>query len=135
MEQIRIRFFTCLIPLFWYNSNMPETKRVVSKGKMSDQERQLRSALAKLLSQQGIIHGTLSLRHRVCGKPNCRCADGQKHEGLYLLVRHEGAVRQIYVPKDRQEAVRQWVENYHKARELMDELSGIYESRVRDERS
>jgi len=71
---------------------MPDTKRLISKGRMSSQERQLRSVLAKLLSQQGIIHGTLSLRHRVCGKPNCKCADGQKHEGLYLLVRHKGAV-------------------------------------------
>jgi len=102
---------------------------------MSVQERRLRSALAKLLSQQGIIHGTLSLRQRVCGKPNCKCVSGQKHDGLYLLVRHEGAVRQIYVPRDRREAVRQWVENYQKARELMDELSDIYEGRVRHERS
>ena len=102
---------------------------------MSDQERRLRSALAKLLSQQGVIHGMLSLRRRVCGKPNCKCAKGQKHEGLYLLVRHEGTVRQIYVPKDRRETVRRWVENYHKARELMDELSDIYEGQVRDERS
>jgi len=114
---------------------MPDTKRLIAKSRMSDQERQLRSALAKLLSQQGVIHGTLSLRHRVCGKPNCKCAKGQKHEGLYLLVRHEGTVRQIYVPEDRRETVRQWVENYHKARELMDELSAIYEDQVRDERS
>lgn len=81
------------------------------------------------------MHGTLSLRQRVCGKPNCKCVDGDKHEGLYLLVRHEGAVRQIYVPRDRREAVRQWVENYRKARELMDELSDIYEAQVRHERS
>ncbi len=102
---------------------------------MSVQERRLRSALAKLLSQKGIIHGTLSLRQRVCGKPNCKCASGQKHDGLYVLVRHEGAVRQMYVPRDRREAVRQWVENYRKARELMDELSDIYEGQVRHERS
>ena len=102
---------------------------------MSAQERRLRSALAKLVSQQGILHGTLSLRRRVCGKPNCKCADGQKHEGLYLLVRHEGTVRQIYVPQDRRQDVQQWVENYRKARELMDELSDIYEGQVRHERS
>jgi len=121
--------------LVWYNTNMSDTKRLIAKGRMPDQERRLRSALAKLLSQQGVIHGTLSLRRRVCGKPNCKCAKGQKHEGLYLLVRHKGTVRQIYVPQDRRETVRQWVENYHTARELMDELSDIYEDHVRDERS
>ncbi len=114
---------------------MPDKTRVISKGTMSDQERRIRSALAKLLSQQGLIHGTLSLRRRLCGKPNCKCVDGDKHEGLYLLVRHDGAVRQIYVPEDRRQAVQQWVENYRKARELMDELSDIYEGRVRHERS
>jgi len=102
---------------------------------MADDERRIRSALAKLLSQQGIVHGTLSLRWRRCGKPNCKCVDGDKHEGLYLLVRHEGAVRQIYVPQARRQAVQQWVENYHKARELMDELSDIYEGQVRHGRS
>ncbi len=102
---------------------------------MSDQERRIRSALAKLLSQQGIIHGTLSLRRRLCGKPNCKCVRGDTHEGLYLLVRHEGAVRQIYVPEHRRQAVQQWVENYRKARELMDELSDIYEGQVRHGRS
>lgn len=113
---------------------MPDTKQLIPKGKMSGQERRLRSALAKLLSQQGIIHGTLSLRWRVCGKPNCKCARGDRHEGLYLLVRHEGALRQIYVPEDRRQTVRQWVQNYHKARELMDELSSIYEGQVRHRR-
>ena len=108
---------------------------MIAEGKMSDQERHLRSALAKLLSQQGIIHGTLSLRRRLCGKPNCKCARGDKHEGLYLVVRHEGAVQQIYVPGDRREAVQQWVENYRNARELMDELSGIYQDQVRHRRS
>lgn len=102
---------------------------------MSDQERRTRSALAKLLCQQGIVHGTLSLRRRLCGKPNCKCVGGDKHEGLYLLVRHDGAVRQIYVPVDRRQLVQQWVENYHRARELMDELSDIYEGQVRHERS
>ena len=114
---------------------MSDRRQLIPKGEMSGQERQLRSALAKLLSQQGIIHGTLSLRRRACGKSNCKCARGDKHEGLYLLVRHEGAVRQIYVPEDRRQAVQQWVRNYHKARELMDELSRIYEGQVRDGRS
>lgn len=102
---------------------------------MSPQERRIRSALAKLVSQQGILHGTLSLRQRVCGKPNCKCADGQKHEGLYLVVRHEGTTRQIYVPRERHHIVQQWVENYRKIRELMDELSDIYEGQVRHKRS
>lgn len=114
---------------------MSDTTRLISKGTMSDQERRIRSALARLLSQRGIIHGTLSLRQRLCGKPNCKCVRGDKHEGLYLLVRHDGAVRQIYVPEDRRQVVQKWVENYHKARELMDELSDIYEGQVRHGRS
>jgi len=45
---------------------------------MSARERELRSVLNRLLSRQGLIHGTLLSRQRVCGKPNCRCARGRE---------------------------------------------------------
>ena len=57
---------------------------------MAPQERQCRSELAKLLSQYGILRGSPLRRQRVCGKPNCRCTRGQKHESLYLLVSEGG---------------------------------------------
>ena len=98
---------------------------------MSPQERRLRSELRRILNGSGVLHGTLVRRRRVCGKPNCRCARGQKHESLYLVVTEGGTSRQLYVPKDWEPTVRQWVQQYRKARELMEEVSRIHWKKVR----
>lgn len=98
---------------------------------MTVQERELRSVLNRLLSGQGVIHGTLIARKRVCGKGNCRCAKGQLHENLYLVVTEGGKPGQMYVPQSWADAVRQWVENYHRARQLMDELSALHWDKIR----
>jgi hypothetical protein len=98
---------------------------------LSAEERQVRSTLNQLLSQQGLVHGTLVVRRRVCGKPSCRCAKGQLHEGLYLVVTEAGQPRQMYVPQGWAAAVRQWIDNYAKARGLMDKLSGLHWDKIR----
>jgi len=98
---------------------------------MSAHERQLRSTLNRILSQQGVIHGTLIVRKRVCGKSNCRCAKGQLHESLYLVVTEAGKSRQMYVPRQWEAAVRQWIGQYGQARQLMDDLSRLHWDKVR----
>jgi hypothetical protein len=98
---------------------------------MSPTERGWRSRLAQIVAGQGLLHGTLQERLQVCGKPTCRCARGQKHRALYLVVRQEGKLRQLYVPKDWEERVRQWVANDQALRDLLKELSGAYWEKVR----
>lgn len=98
---------------------------------MTPAERKLRSALNQLLGQHGLVHGTLVVRRRSCGKPNCRCAKGQLHEGLYLVVTEAGKPRQMYVPRRLEAEVRQWIDNYGKARGLLDELSRLHWDKVR----
>ena len=58
----------------------------IPRAKMSAAERRFRSRLAQLLSQRGVIRGTLLLRRRKCGKANCRCARGEGHESLFLAI-------------------------------------------------
>ena len=99
---------------------------------MAGDERRLRSELAKIVSQQGILRGSLVRRQRVCGKPNCRCTRGHKHRGLYLVASEGGKLRQLYIPKEWEQIVQQWVEQYHKARNLMEEISRMYWNKVRD---
>jgi len=99
---------------------------------MSAQERRARSRLAQLISQRGVLRGSLLVRRRVCGKANCRCTRGQKHESLYLVVSEGGRTRQLYVPKDWESRVRCWVEDHHQARQLMEEISRIYWDKVRN---
>lgn len=101
---------------------------------MSIAERRARSRLAQLLSQQGVIRGTLLVRKRKCGKANCRCARGEGHESLFLVISENGRTRQLFVPKDWESRVRRWVEDYHRARELLEEVSRIYWDKVRQRR-
>jgi hypothetical protein len=98
---------------------------------MTPAERKLRSALNQMLSQRGLVHGTLIIRRRACGKPNCRCAKGQLHEGLYLVVTEAGKPRQMYVPRRLEGEVRQWIDNSGQARGLLDELSRLHWDKVR----
>jgi len=111
---------------------MSDSERSIPRTSMSPEERRLRSRLRQILNRSGVLHGTLVRRRRVCGKPNCRCARGQKHESLYLVVTEGGRSRQLYVPKEWEQTVQQWVREYRKARELMEEVSRIHWQKVRE---
>ena len=111
---------------------MSDKDRLISRTGMSAPERRARSRLVQLLSQQGIVRGSLLSRRRVCGKAGCKCTRGELHESLYLVVTEKGRTRQLYVPKDFEPLVRRWVEDYHQARELMEEISRIYWDKVRE---
>jgi hypothetical protein len=86
-------------------------------------ERSRRSRLAQLVHQRHFLRGTLSVRSRRCGKPNCRCAKGQPHISLYLVQSHGGKPRQVFVPKSREDHIRTAVEDYQQMQRLMEELS------------
>ena len=95
-------------------------------------ERQLRSKLNQLLDCKGVIRGTLAERARTCGKEGCKCVTkGEKHVSLYLVVREEGSYRQVYVPRSLESVVRQWVENYKKAKDLLEEISRLHYEKLR----
>lgn len=106
-------------------------KQPNSRAKMTAQERQFRSRLAQCVHEQGLIRGSLLIRKRVCGKPRCKCAQGQLHESLYLVISHQGRTRQLFVPRHWHDRVRQWVQRYHLAQELLEEISQIHWDRIR----
>jgi len=109
---------------------MSDKKAPIPRAAMSARERQWRSKLAQLVSQRGFIRGALLERRRVCGKPNCKCASGQGHSALYLVLSKEGRTKQLYVPKRWQSDVRQWVANYHDVRDLMEKISQDHWNKV-----
>jgi len=99
---------------------------------MSASERRTRSRLTQLLNERGVIRGTLLVRKRKCGKSNCRCVRGEGHESLFLVISENGRTRQLFVPKDWESRVRLWVEDYHRVRQLMEDVSRIYWDKVRN---
>ncbi len=93
------------------------------RSKMSAQERELRSRLAQFTRTKTLIHATLSVRHVTCGKKGCRCVQGDRHRAVYLVSNAKGRKRQVFVPPALEEEVRAWVESYHKATGLLEQIS------------
>jgi hypothetical protein len=97
-------------------------------------ERTVRSRLAQLVSTRWLLRGTLSERAGTCGKPNCRCAQGDLHRSLYLVQSQGGTLRQLCVPQAWQERVRQAVTDYRKLRDLLEEISELAWKRLKERR-
>jgi hypothetical protein len=74
-------------------------------------ERHARCRLAQLISAQPFLRGSLVERARSCGKPTCRCQQGQLHRCLSLATWHQGQRALLYVPRALEETVRLWVRN------------------------
>ncbi|MEI7815427.1 MAG: DUF6788 family protein [Coriobacteriia bacterium] len=110
-------------------------KPPLSRAAMSPRERAFRSKLAQIVSGQGVIRGTLLERMRSCGKPTCRCAKGgPKHRAVSLALCGKGKLRQLHIPSDWEQRVRQWVDNHRTLRGLLAELSDVYWEKVRHRR-
>lgn len=106
---------------------MPAPRSKTSRVNLLALERQQRSRLQKLLaSGEGSIRGTPTVRERTCGKPNCKCARGEKHSSLYLVVSLDGKYKQACVPRALEGEVRAWVAHYQRMQELIEEISKIY---------
>jgi hypothetical protein len=107
---------------------MPER---LQRSQLSEEERRVRSQLAQLVSSYGFVRGNLSVREKVCGKPNCRCARGEKHLAIYLVASDGGHLRQLFIPPSLEAKAREWIENHQRIRQLLEELSQIAWDRLK----
>jgi len=98
---------------------------------MDAPERRWRSRLAQIAAAGGLIRGTLLERYRACGNPNCRCARGQKHRAVYLMLSEGGRLRQLFIPKAYEQQVRQWVANHKELKGLLKQISEVYWNKVK----
>jgi hypothetical protein len=93
-------------------------------------ERSWRSQLSRLIAYQPILRASLQVRQRVCGKPNCHCARGEKHSSLYLVRGQKGSRQQLFVPREQEKEVRRWVANYRQLLKLLEKVSDAAWNRV-----
>ncbi len=87
-------------------------------------ERALYSTLRRLLTEPGLIRGSLVEMRRGCGKAGCACATdpARRHRSLYLGVSVRGRRRMLYIPPAWEARVRQWVERYAEVREVLERI-------------
>jgi len=73
------------------------------------------------------LRGSLISQGRRCGKPGCRCAEGEAHGPYrYLSVgRATGTARLVYVPAAMAEAVSRRVAHTEAAEAALAEISAI----------
>lgn len=103
---------------------------MASRSQWSQRECAVRSRLAQLLHEQDFIAGSLVTMRRVCGKPTCRCARGQKHVSTYLALNINGKRAMVIVPKEQLEAIRNAVETYKRVGRLQKTLSNECRERL-----
>ena len=64
-----------------------------------------------------LIRGSVVVHRRRCGKPTCRCADGEAlHESVVLSYSKQGKTRFVMLPAGQVKAVTAAVEAYRAAK-------------------
>ena len=85
--------------------------KVQPKGSEAAQLRQRKFEILRTLKiPEDALPGSLSLSHRRCGKPTCRCASGEGHPLWSLTFMVDGKKRVERVPDDWVDQVRRQVE-------------------------
>jgi hypothetical protein len=86
-----------------------------------------RRALAGRLGEvEQVLAGSLVKQTRRCGKPECRCADGEPHGPYaYFAPRTGGRGRLRYVPAPLTEVVRRYLRRGEQVDAVLAEISAI----------
>ena len=86
-----------------------------------------RKLLRDMPQLEHILRGSLIERYKRCGRPGCHCAEGRGHgPKIYLSVSVSGERPQMdYVPNARGDEVRGMVDNFNRAREILNEICAI----------
>lgn len=93
--------------------------------------RNRREGLVKLLPPlrdiKEILRGSLIERFLTCGKPDCRCARGERHGPVwYLTVSLDQSHRTgTTVPVHQLAQVRRGIESYHRVKAQLEKISDI----------
>lgn len=69
----------------------------------------------------GMLRGTVVTHRRRCGKPTCRCANGEAlHEEVVLSYSWHSRARSVRLPQELIEPVRAATARYREARETLE---------------
>ncbi|MFN7950627.1 MAG: DUF6788 family protein [bacterium] len=85
--------------------------------------------LEQLIGERGpLVRGSFGTRARRCGKPGCRCTQGELHESKYLTGSDDGRIRQIHVPAADEVEVQVGVDRYRRFRQTQARLIDLARS-------
>jgi hypothetical protein len=85
-----------------------------------------RALAARLGDVQRVLAGSLVAQTRRCGKPGCRCTDGEPHGPyVYFSPRAQAGGRLRYVPAGLSEAVQRYLRRHEEIDAVLAEISAI----------
>jgi len=108
--------------------DMPKSRNSLSSG-----ERALRSELRKILNDaDAFIHGSLTLKKRTCGKPNCKCASDPdaRHASTSLGRTRDRKTSNVHIPAHLIDTVSEWADNHRRVAEILRQLDDIARERL-----
>ena len=93
--------------------------------------RQREAKLKRLAACGPSLQGSLCRIRVTCGKPNCRCASGDKHTAYQVTRKVRGTTKSLYIPLDLLEEVQAWVAEARRLKQLLKEISDLNERLIR----
>ena len=92
--------------------------------------------LQKQMHQLGpVMRGSVVRLANKCGNPNCRCAQGEKHQQLYFSVSKKGKTKLIFLGKSRVQKAKEYVDNYKTMVAILEEMTEINMQLLKDEQN
>jgi hypothetical protein len=80
--------------------------------------------LAQIRRIKPFVQASLSISHKRCGSPTCRCArEGPIHETAQLTWKEGGRTRTLHVPAELRQEVAKWVEEGKLLKSLIGQMS------------
>lgn len=102
---------------------------------MAVRAKSLSRLLGKLPELEKVLRGSLVTRYRSCGKAGCHCArEGDRGHGpaYYLMVTvGPGKTTSIYIPARHVEQVEAYLQNFRRAREILEAVSNENRARLK----
>lgn len=85
---------------------------------------QKRDELIKELGQTSpFINGSIVKKYMTCGnKDHCKCSQGKKHVGHYLMYTEDNKPKTAYVPKDLVNEVGNWSKQYKILKQIIKQI-------------
>lgn len=86
----------------------------------------IRNALSKLhqlINKKRLIRGSLVYLRNKCGKPNCKCARGEKHISLYIRKTVKGKPKMTLIPRAKWEKIKELNDRYKEIQKLLEQIS------------
>jgi hypothetical protein len=92
---------------------------------------QIKELTRPFFSDKAVIKGSVYELKRKCGKPGCRCTQGQLHSSMVLSSSEKGQTRLQTIPRGSLVEVRSKVERYQKLRRSRSQLVQIIRTMLR----